>query len=339
MSDSHDGPTQGPVKEAAIVAFLYTPIATVATVLGTVPLLITVTSVDPTAVSLTLRALAPGAVVMWIAGARLRERRVEHPYIVGGLVGLVSACVAPAGLLLLWRPLDEIWALPIVLSSAPAVFIAMLVGAGFRDTEYRRYAAWATVIAMAFVAHGGLRHAEAQEEQEEAAADLAGYSSVAVLDAPGWRFTHAYGKSGFTELVYRDWFGRTVLLGTTPPAPDPESSGPTAAGLLSCGPGEELTTVSVEECARRDGAIVTSMDPAYLDSEEPDHRLQWPHGWREARLEFPGERAARLRTDSWGVDLVELSHSIEEREIDDPEDLIDEASCLLNCQNWRDYSG
>ncbi|MDA2810862.1 hypothetical protein O4J56_09470 [Nocardiopsis sp. RSe5-2] len=339
MPDSHGAPAQGPVKEAAVTAFLYTPAAAVATVLGTAGVFVLTPSYDPTIDSLAMRAVVPAIAVALAAGAHLQRRRVEHPYAVGGLVGLVSACAAPFGIEYVLDPPVPLWAPAVVLAPALAVFVAMVLGAGVRDMDHRRYAAWAAAVAMVFVARGGMHHVEAQDEQEEAAAGLAGYPSVAVLEARGWRFTHAYGKNGFTELVYRDWFGRTVLLGTTPPDPDPEASGITADGLLSCGPGERATTVRVEECVLREGVIITRMRAAHLDSEEADHRLQWPRGWREARVEFPGGRAARLRTDSWGVDLVDLSRSIGERGIDGPGELIGEASCLLNCQNWRDYSG
>lgn len=341
MPDAHNGPAgvpeDRPLREAARVALVHTPIATAATALGTVGLLFLARPYDVTVGTAVGTALIPGAIVALVMGVRMGERGVEYPAAVSGLVAVVSVGVSPFAVLALEDPPQNLWALPLLLASVPAVLTAMLIGTGVRTIGNRRLAAWGTAVAMIFVAHGGLRYAEAQQEQEEAAAGLAGYTSVAVLDAPGWRFTHAYGKSDFPELVYRDWIGRTVLLGSTPPAPDPEQGDMSADTVLSCG--TDGAAPEVEECARRDGVLITRMRAAALDREHPDHVLQWPRGWREARVEFSEDRAARLRTAAPTVDLAELAGSIEERGIDDPEELVDEASCLLKCQNWRVYRG
>ncbi|QVQ50903.1 hypothetical protein J4H86_18850 [Spiractinospora alimapuensis] len=193
--------------------------------------------------------------------------------------------------------------------------------------------------ASLLLADSAMRLVEARGEREEAAAAFGEYSSVSVLNSSGWRLAHVHDESVFPEFVYRDWLGRTVLLGSEPvPLPDGgDSANAFDSDVLNpaeCGaePGVEPRE---ERCEERDGVLVVTMRAALRDSMLADTKDRWPRGWTEVRMESPDGRYVRLRSDSPGVDLVALAGSVEEASVIDPEAKPEGAACVLRCPVWR----
>lgn len=328
----------GPAS-AAVVALVHTPAAIIAMLLWAAST--HDGRLGPMHETLVHCLPAAGATVL-VSGVLLRRRGVHAAYRISALVAFATIfCIAfsreSAAQSWEWSE----WAVILfTVLPVPLVFAVLMLVVRIPRGRLRLPAAWVAVAAVLLLIDGAMRYSEAQEEQEEAAAALAQYETLSVLDAPGWRLIHATDKSDFPELVYRDLLGRTVLLGSEPhpfPAEDDPEEGFSADVLApeECGPGDEEPFE--ESCEARDGLLVAEMRSPSRDREITDDVDRWPFGWTEVRMASSDGRYVRLRSDSPGVDLVGLVGAVEETASTDPEASVSDASCLLRCPAWRNY--
>ncbi|MBE3000446.1 hypothetical protein IDM40_17315 [Nocardiopsis sp. HNM0947] len=335
--DPADAPRGLSTASAAVVALAHTPAASVGIFLWLMAM--HTGRIEPMREHVVLLLPVAGATVL-LSGKALKVREDPAPYWHSALV----ACATVFGTAIALENIERfpgwvtflLFVLPV-----PLVFAALTIGAHNPIGRLRLPTSWAAMAAMLLLVDGAMRYPQAQEEQLDATTALMSYDAVAVLDAPGWTLTHAYDRSVFPELVYRDPLGRTVLLGSTPgPLTEEDEHGEYLAADVPdpehCTPGP-WEMLRVLHCEVRDGVLVVEMEGATPDRLMADDNDRWPSGWTEARIETSDGRYVRLRTAAPAVDLVDLAGSIEGARPTDPEANVAEASCLLRCPVWRNY--
>lgn len=322
---------------AVVLAFAHTPVVTLAMLLWFE--LTNGKYAPPMWVPLLYVLPVAGAAAV-VTGILLRRRGVHAPFGYGVfLAATTMLCVAFALDTFARESGWIVWLFPVL--PVPLVLALLKAGERIHRPGLRLLTLLGGMTVLLLLIDGALRYPEAQEQQHDATAGLSQYSRVAVLDAPGWRLVHAFDRAAFPELVYRDFLGRTVLLGSDP-EPFP-AKGDTAAdgfdaeilSLENCG--MQTTDLSEDSCDVRSGMLVVTMSGAPRDRELADSRDRWPFGWTEVRTVSPDGRYVRLRSDSPGVDLAELARTIEHTEPTTPEANVDGAACALRCPVWRSY--
>lgn len=344
--DSTDSDGEPRTASAAVVALVYAPTMCVAMLLW----LRQTYDGLPGPVAENASYLLPAAgVIVLVSGVLLRARGIRAPFLTSAFAAF--ATVFPIAFLIAHNNYVPDWILPLFLTlPVPVAFVALKIGDRCSRARLRLPVAWAATAVILLLIDGAVRYPESQEQQLEAASALDSYDTVAVLDAPGWTLTHAYDESDFPELVYRDLLGRTVLLGSTQhplPAQDEIEEDQTDGGFSTevlepgkCGTSEEEPSQEEpreEHCEEQEGLLVVDMLPPTADRLKTDGNGRWPAQWTEVRMEASDGRYIRLRTDSAGVDLVDLARATEVTAYNTPKETVAEASCLLRCPVWRNY--